>query len=287
MIVGTRGSRLAVSQTDTFVGKMSEFSKERMDVIQIKTAGDADQITDLKDMGGYGAFVRELDNALLAKEIDVSVNSMKDVPVLRNPEIMIGAVLERASCEDVVLPMRLSELPHGAVIGSSSVRRAAVLKNIRPDLEIKGLRGNIDTRLRKLDGGEYDAIILAKAGLERLGIEREMHSLSVDEFVPAPGQGAIAVACRASDTKVIDLLRKVDNADARLETETERAIMKILGGICSSPIGIYAKREGNKLRVRGMFLDGSYGRRSDSLIPTDHTFADLKRIADELKGVIK
>ncbi|MDR0778226.1 MAG: hydroxymethylbilane synthase, partial [Methanomassiliicoccaceae archaeon] len=226
MIAGTRGSRLALTQTSIFAEAMAEHSVIPSVKI-IKTAGDTDQLTDLKDMGGYGAFVRELDNALLAREIDVSVNSMKDVPVLGRGEITIGAVLKRASCEDVILPMPLEDLPHGAVVGSSSVRRSAILKSIRPDLEIRGLRGNVETRLGKLDKGDYDAIILAKAGFERLGIKREMHTLSTKEFVPAPGQGAIAIACRSSDAEILDILKNVDDAEARMETDAERTIMRI------------------------------------------------------------
>ncbi|MCL2510366.1 MAG: hydroxymethylbilane synthase [Methanomassiliicoccaceae archaeon] len=286
MIIGTRDSRLALAQTDLFVKLAAKHTGAEMKIKKIKTAGDVDQKTDLKDLGGYGAFVRELDNALLVREIDVSVNSMKDVPVFRDPEITIGAVLPRASCEDVILPMRLDDLPRGAVVGSSSVRRSVILNNIRPDLEIRGLRGNIDTRLRKLDEGGYDAIILAKAGLERLGIDREMHSLSIDEFVPAPAQGAIAVACRSSDIEAKDILRKVDDADTRAETQAERAIMKIMGGICSSPVGINAKREKNGLRVRAVFFDGTVLRRCDTVIPLDHSASDLERIAAELKGVL-
>jgi hydroxymethylbilane synthase len=253
----------------------------------IKTAGDADQLSDLRDMGGYGAFVRELDNALLAREIDVSVNSMKDVPVLGRENITIGAVMKRASCEDVILPMPIADLPRGAVVGSSSVRRSAILRSIRPDLEIRGLRGNVDTRLGKLDKGEYDAIILAKAGFERLGIKREMHTLSADEFVPAPGQGAIAVACRSSDKEIIEILKKVDDADARTETAAERTIMRMMGGICSSPIGINARKEGNGLRIRAVFFDDAETRRYDSVIPINHTLQDLQGVAAMLKGGIK
>ncbi|WP_158386744.1 hydroxymethylbilane synthase [Candidatus Methanoplasma termitum] len=185
MIIGTRDSRLALAQTDIFMELMAAVSDEKMEVKAVKTSGDIDQTTELKDMGGYGAFVRELDNALLAGDIDVSVNSMKDMPVFRGTEIIIGAVLPRAPVEDVILPMRIEDLPYGAVVGSSSVRRNFILKSVRPDLEVVGLRGNIDTRLRKLDSGKYDAIILAKAGLERLGIRREMHTLELDDFVPA------------------------------------------------------------------------------------------------------
>jgi hydroxymethylbilane synthase len=258
-----------------------------MEVKAIKTSGDIDQTTDLKDMGGYGAFVRELDNAMIAGEIDVSVNSMKDVPVFRGTEITIGAVLPRASCEDAILPMRIDELPQGAVVGSSSVRRNFILKNMRPDLDIRALRGNIDTRLSKLDSGRYDAIILAKAGLERLEIKREMHSLSLDDFVPAPGQGAIAVACRSLDKEIIKILGKADDPDTRAETQAERAIMSLMGSICSSPIGINAKREGSGLRIRAVFHDGATIRKSDSRIPLEYAFSDLERIAAELKGTVQ
>ena len=286
MIIGTRDSRLALAQTDLFVKTAAAHVRTEMKIKKIKTAGDTDQISDLKDMGGYGAFVRELDSALMAREIDVSVNSMKDVPVLRDPGIMIGAVLPRAPCEDVILPTKLDKLPFGAVVGSSSVRRSVIINHMRPDIEVRGLRGNIDTRLRKLDSGEYDAIILAKAGLERLNIRREMHTLDMDMFVPAPAQGAIAVACRSSDTETIEVLKKIDDIDTRIETQAERAIMKIMGGICSSPIGINAKREKDELRIRAIFFDGAVLRKCDTVIPADHTVSDLEKIAAELKGVL-
>ncbi len=287
MIIGTRESRLALAQTDIFIKAVAAHSDKEMRIKTIKTAGDADQTSDPKDMGGYGAFVRELDHALMMREIDASVNSMKDMPVFRELDITIGAVLPRASCEDVILPMRLDELPRGAVVGSSSVRRTVILQNIRPDLEIRGLRGNIDTRLKKLDRGDYDAIILAKAGLERLDIKREMHLLSIDEFVPAPGQGAIAVACRSSDDDTISILDKVDDAVTRKETQAERSIMKLMGGICSSPIGINAKKDGNKLRIRAVFFDGGVLRRYDSMIPLHHTASDLEEVVAGLRGDIR
>jgi hydroxymethylbilane synthase len=183
--------------------------------------------------------------------------------------------------------MRIDERPRGAVVGSSSVRRNFILKSMRPDLDIRGIRGNLDTRLSKLDSGKYDAIILAKAGFERLEIKREIHSLSLDDFVPAPGQGAIAVVCRSSDEDVINDLEKVDNKEARAETQAERKIMSIMGGICSSPIGINAKREGNGLRVRAVFFDGTTIRKIDSVIPSDHTNSDLEQIAAELRGTVQ
>jgi len=284
MIIGTRDSRLALAQTGIFMEMMADVSDISMELKPVKTSGDMDQITELKDMGGYGAFVRELDNALLAGDIDVSVNSMKDMPVFRGKEITIGAVLPRASVEDVILPIKIKDLPQGAVVGSSSVRRNFILKSIRPDLDVVGLRGNIDTRLRKLDTGNYDAIILAKAGLERLGIRREMHTLSLDDFVPAPGQGAIAVACRSSDEMIIKELAKVDDKDTRIETEAERKIMSIMGGICSSPIGINAKKQRNGLRIRASYFDGVTIRKYDSVISAEYEISDLEGIAAILKG---
>jgi len=287
LIIGTRDSRLALAQTDIFMELMAAVSDEKMEVKAVKTSGDIDQTTELKDMGGYGAFVRELDNALLAGDIDVSVNSMKDMPVFRGTEIIIGAVLPRAPVEDVILPMRIEDLPYGAVVGSSSVRRNFILKSVRPDLEVVGLRGNIDTRLRKLDSGKYDAIILAKAGLERLGIRREMHTLELDDFVPAPGQGAIAIACRSSDEKIVETLGKIDDKDARTETEAERKIMRIMGGICSSPIGINAKKQEDGLRIRATFFDGETIRKYDSVLSAKYKLSELEHIAAILKGAVQ
>lgn len=285
MIVGTRDSPLAMAQTGMFIHSFSGlFPDMRIEVRAVKTSGDIDTTSEIRDLPGYGAFVRELDNALLDHTIDVSVNSMKDVPVLDNYDVAVPSVLPRASPEDVVIPVPLNRLPEGAVVGTSSVRRAAALSHMRPDLEARPLRGNVQTRLSKLDSGEYDAIILAKAGLERVGVEVPMHSLPVEYFTPAPAQGAIAIACRNIDSATKGMLVALNDEVTFMEVSAERKIMRMLGAGCSSPVGIYARTVDGGMRI--MATSYSCGSRShvDTVIPKDHSEEHLRKIADALEA---
>ena len=286
MKIGTRESRLALRQTEIFVGKLIASSPEtRTEIISMKSLGDIDLKSPLSNMSAVGAFVRELDEALVAERIDVSVNSLKDVPTKMDSRLTVAAILERDSDRDVILPCPLEALPEGATVGTSSVRREMMLREARPDIAVKPLRGNIHTRLSKLDAGEYDAIILAKAGLERMGIDRPSFTLDESVFIPAPAQGAIAAECRADDAETIDLLKTIDHADTRAAVEAERAVMRTMGAGCSSPVGINARPEGDKLRIRAV----SYGytdspRRTDITIPKNWTERDILHISDYLTG---
>lgn len=285
MIIGTRDSRLAIAQTDLFIRAMRIAHPEiSTDVVEIKTSGDLDLTSNLDELNGYGAFVRELDSALISGSIDVSVNSMKDVPILRNDDVSIPAVLPRASVEDVMLPIPLEELHEGAMVGSSSVRRTAFLRQLRPDVRVVPLRGNVNTRLEKLDSGEYDAIILAKAGLERLGIEREMHIIDTDIMVPAPAQGAIAIACRSGDMAVMRILSDVNHKDTFDEVTLERKIMRAMGAGCSSPVGIYAKRTDGGFRLKAMHSMSGTILRSFRTLPANYSESDVEKVAEELGG---
>ncbi len=286
MIVGTRESKLALRQTEMFLDKLREKCGDvECSVVKIKALGDKDLTSPLSGMSTIGAFVRELDDALVRKEIDVSVNSFKDIPTTLRTGLRIGAVLERDSPEDVMLPCPLEDLPEGSVVGTSSVRRQYILKHLRPDLEIKQLRGNIHTRLSKLDKGEYDAIILAKAGLERMGIDRPAFVLDPDIFVPAAAQGSIAMECRMDDEETIARLLKVNHRETRLETGAERGIMKLMGAGCSSPVGINAKMHGTEVRIRAVsFTYTPEPRIVDTFIPFDYIMDDILDIADYLTG---
>jgi len=286
MIVGTRESKLAVRQTEIFVERMREkCGVDDCEVIGIKSLGDKDLKSPLSGMSVTGAFVRELDDSLLNNEIDVSVNSYKDIPTTLRDGLIVGAVLERDSPEDIILPCPLDELPEGAVIGTSSVRREHILRHVRPDVTIKPIRGNIHTRLSKLDEGEYDAIILAKAGLDRMGIERSYGILDPSVFVPAAAQGTIAIECREDDKKTIGLLKKVDDYVSRLETGAERGIMKLMQAGCSSPVGLNAKLKGDELNVRGVsFTYTPEPRWADTWIPEEFVMDEMLDIADYLTG---
>ncbi|MFA5453110.1 MAG: hydroxymethylbilane synthase [Candidatus Methanomethylophilaceae archaeon] len=286
MIVGTRESKLAMRQTQIFLDLAREQHPETEFTIKgMKSSGDLDLTSSLDELQGFGAFVRELDAALLSGTIDVAVNSMKDMPIQMPDGICIPAVLPRAAAEDVLIPCSLDELHAGAVVGTSSIRRAAMLKSLRPDLNTAQLRGNIQTRISKLDDGEYDAIILAKAGLDRMSIQHKMSVLSIDDFIPAPAQGAIAVTCRSDKPDVISILRCINDQSTLTEVTVERGLMRLMGAGCSSPIGINAKLSSKNIRVRAISFEYSeIPIKIDVTIPIDYTKQDLFLIASSLKG---
>ena len=286
MRIGTRESKLAMRQTEIFCERMSELNPDvQCDVVGLKSLGDIDLTSPLDKMAATGAFVRELDEAMKQDRIDCSVNSLKDIPIDVDPELTIVAIFPRDSDEDVILPCPLEDLPEGARVGTASVRRRNMLKEVRPDLVIENLRGNIHTRLKRLDDGDFDAIILAKAGLDRMGIDRPMHVLDKGSFVPAPAQGAIAVECRKDDADVVAALRKLDHMPTRIAVGVERGIMKLMGAGCSSPVGINAVVDGDVVHVRAV----SYGytdepRRVEKDLPCDYVMDELLDIADYLTG---
>jgi hydroxymethylbilane synthase len=264
--IGARGSRLSLWQTNHVIDLLKSAWPELVTEIEvISTTGDRQLDTPLPLLGGKGAFTEELDKALLHRTIDFAVHSLKDLPVDFQSELMIGAIPTRASVADVMISRsgkNLRELPTGAVIGTSSPRRSAQLLLARPDLKTISIRGNIDTRVRKaLDpDGPYDAIVLARAGLERLGqLDTITEELRLEVMLPAPGQGALAVECRSNDREISQLLDPIDHAWTHFATTAERAFLKGLGGGCSSPVAAYGWFEADELHLQGRVIatDGS------------------------------
>lgn len=286
MRVGTRESKLAMRQTEIFCQRMAGANPGiDCEVVGLKSLGDIDLTSPLNQMAATGAFVRELDEAMIKGAIDCSVNSLKDIPIDVNKELMVVAVFPRDADEDVILPCPLEDLPQGARVGTASVRREKQLHEVRPDLEIVNLRGNIHTRLQRLDDGDFDAIILAKAGLDRMGIDRPMHVLDKTRFIPAPAQGAIAVECRKSDDATRIALQRLDDMPTRIATGVERGIMKLMGAGCSSPVGINATVEGDMVRVRAVSYDYTEEpRRVETVLPCDYIMDELLDIAEYLTG---
>lgn len=286
MRVGTRESKLAMRQTEIFCQMMAGANPDiDCEVVGLKSLGDIDLTSPLNQMAATGAFVRELDEAMIKGAIDCSVNSLKDIPIDVNKELMVVAVFPRDADEDVILPCPLEDLPQGARVGTASVRREKQLHEVRPDLEIVNLRGNIHTRLQRLDDGDFDAIILAKAGLDRMGIDRPMHVLDKTRFIPAPAQGAIAVECRKSDDATRIALQRLDDMPTRIATGVERGIMKLMGAGCSSPVGINATVEGDMVRVRAVSYDYTEEpRRVETVLPCDYIMDELLDIAEYLTG---
>ncbi len=246
LTIGTRGSALARWQTDWVIARLKSVWPELDCPIKLfHTSGDKILDKPLPEIGGKGLFTEELENALKTGEIDLAVHSLKDLPIDDAPGLTIGAVCERENPRDVLVSRQyhtLKHLPHGARVGTSSLRRSAQLLAARPDLQILSLRGNVDTRLRKAMQGEYDAIVLAAAGVLRLGFASHISEyLSYDVMLPAPGQGAMAVQCRNDDHSTLDLLKPIDHLPTRSAVLAERAFLKGLGGGCSAPVAALAE----------------------------------------------
>jgi hydroxymethylbilane synthase len=264
--IGTRGSPLALAQTERMRACLCDrfpYTMEQgaVEVVLIRTTGDRVQNRPLADIGGKGLFSKEIDEAMLAGSIDLAVHSAKDLPTWLVGGIVLGAVLTRGDPRDVLIggAMCVAELPAGAVVGTSSLRRQAQLLARRPDLRVVPLRGNIHTRLRKTAQGDVAATLLARAGLDRLGLADVGAVLSTAEMLPAVGQGAIGVTCRADDDEMRVLLMAIGDAAAHEEVRAERAMLAALDGSCRTPIGGLARVEGATIRLRGLIAmpDGS------------------------------
>ncbi|MGB7257632.1 MAG: hydroxymethylbilane synthase [Pseudolabrys sp.] len=264
--IGTRGSPLALVQAGEVRARLAvALKRDPLDIELkiIRTSGDMIQDRPLAEAGGKGLFTKEIEEALLAGAIDIAVHSAKDMPTLLPEGLVLAACLEREDPRDVLICHRaksLATLPRNAKLGTSSLRRQAIAKRARPDLEIVPLRGNVETRLRKLDDTTVNATILALAGLKRLGIaDRATTILSVEEFLPAVGQGAIALETRANDDHTRALLMSIDDADTSTAVEAERAFLGVLDGSCKTPIAGHAIIYGPTIQFRGLIAkpDGS------------------------------
>lgn len=265
LFVGTRASSLALWQANHVVGRLRATTPElNIHVARITTQGDRLRDRALSQIGDKGLFVKEIEDALLAGEIDLAVHSLKDVPTELPDGLAVGAILEREDPRDALVTAdgrsSLATLPVGARVGTSSLRRQAQLLAVRPDLQVVDLRGNVDTRLRMLDTEKYDAIVLARAGLVRLGhAEAITESLAVDVMLPAVGQGALCIEIRAEDRNVKNVVALLDHQPTHQAALAERAFLHRLGAGCQAPIGAYASMSDTRLHLRGLVasLDGS------------------------------
>jgi hydroxymethylbilane synthase len=268
--LGTRGSQLAVAQTEEAKRRLQAAHPDLADddaieIVIIKTTGDVEQKRRLAEIGGKGLFVKELEDALHDGRIDAAVHSMKDVPTRLPEGLILTAMLPRVDPRDAWFCDRadsIAALPEGAVVGTGSLRRQAQILAQRPDLKVVNFRGNVHTRLRKLQDGEVDATMLAMAGLQRMGmIEKARMALEPEELLPAVGQGAIGVEVRAADSATIDRMRAIDHADSTLRVGAERACLDVLDGSCRTPIGVLAElsddRRDMRLRALVAATDGS------------------------------
>ena len=293
--IGTRGSPLALVQARTVRARLAValgVDEAAIELVIIRTSGDIIQDRPLAEEGGKGLFTKEIEEALLDGRIDLAVHSAKDMPTLLPAGLMLAACLEREDARDVFISRKassLADLPQGATLGTASLRRQAIAKRARGDLRVVPLRGNVETRLRKLDAGEVDATILALAGLKRLGlVEYATKIMSAEEFLPAVGQGAIGIEARADDTRTRELLVRIDHADTSTAIACERAFLAELDGSCKTPIGGHANISGDTIGFRGLIArpDGSaahdiagHGSRKDAIVIGADAGRELKHRA--------
>jgi hydroxymethylbilane synthase len=278
--LGTRTSQLALWQTNHVVAQLQHhFPQLQCQLIHLITQGDKRLDRPLPEIGGKGLFTAELEEALRQHEIDIAVHSLKDLPVEDPADLIIGAILSREDTRDVLVARQgwtLATLPQGAIVGTSSLRRQAQLLAARPDLDVRSIRGNVDTRLRKVLSGEYHAAVMAGAGLARLGLTEHISEwLAPDIMLSAPGQGALAVQCRANDPAVHSLLAAIADPEAAATTTAERQLLLRLGGGCSAPVGAWAQVQGSEilLRARVASVDGTHVFDASARGPNPHRVA--------------
>ena len=288
-VIGTRGSRLALRQTELVLEALQRAHRKAVfQVKTIRTTGDRQGSVALSEFGGWGVFVKELERALQSRQIDVAIHSLKDLPTELSAGLTLAAITARADVRDVLVSRDgggLESLPAGSLVGTGSPRRTAQLLTLRPDLKVAQLRGNVDTRLRKVAEGEVDAAVMAAAGLARLGrLERASETFSLEAMLPAVGQGALALEARQDDAEVLALVAAVDHRPTRLATAAERAFLRRLGGGCHIAVAALGTVEGDRLHLRGLVADTSGQRilRGEIDGAADEAAALGERLAEQL-----
>ncbi|MEX1100941.1 MAG: hydroxymethylbilane synthase [Actinomycetota bacterium] len=279
--IGTRGSRLALAQAEDVASRLRATGNGG-ELVPIETSGDRGVPADASPQGLKGLFVTEIVRALIDGDVDLAVHSAKDLPAENTEGVVLAAVPPRESALDLLVSRDGAVAP-GSVVGTSAVRRRAQLAASRPELTVRELRGNVDTRLAKLEAGEVDALVLAEAGLARLGITpAHATRLALEEMVPAPGQGALAIQCRAGDERARAAIDLLDDVPSRTALEAERALMLRLGGGCALPLGGYAIVRRRDVHLTGLVAspDGARIARAEALAPSPHDAA--ARVADDL-----
>jgi hydroxymethylbilane synthase len=289
LTLATRRSKLALAQSRAFA-KTLVAANPGLDVreLEVVTSGDRIQDRRLQDIGGKGLFIKELEEALFDGRADFAVHSIKDVPAELAEGLTIACIPEREDPRDALASRSgatLAELPEGAKIGTSSLRRAVCLRLARPDLLVEPVRGNVDTRLRKMEEGQFDAIVLALSGLRRLGIaDRATEVLSVELSLPAIGQGALGIECRSADARVADALSRVAHTETTLCVSAERALLAAVEGDCKTPVAAHAMRDADAMWLRGLLAepDGSRPRTGERRIPFPNDASEAAAIGRDL-----
>jgi len=244
-IIGTRGSQLAQIYTEKVINNLKKVSSSHIETKKIVTSGDENQKDRLSNIGGKGLFSKKIEIELINNNIDIAVHALKDMPSIETEGLITNFYLKRNSPNEIFISnnnIKFQDLKPNSIIGTSSYRREYQLKSIRSDLNYKLIRGNVDTRIKKLENGDYDAILLSKAGIEALGLTNKItHEFNTEELIPCAGQGIIAIQCRENDQEIINILEKINDNQSRIIANAERNVLKILEGDCDTAVGVYAK----------------------------------------------
>ncbi|HEU5487988.1 MAG TPA: hydroxymethylbilane synthase, partial [Candidatus Nitrosotalea sp.] len=261
-IIGTRGSLLSLTQTNWVVSEIQRKSPQtELEIVTIKTQGDTDA-RPLFTINQKGIFEKEIDRAVAEKKVDFAVHSLKDIPADLPEDLVLACVPKREEANDVFIARdgsTLEMIKKGALVGTSSLRRAVQITRVRPDLTVKPIRGNIETRIRKVHDGEFDGVVLAQAGISRLGLDVKFQRLPMDTFPPSPGQGALGIVSRRDNLSLIDLLKKIEDPEARNAVEAERSLSMFVDSGCRFPVGAFAHRDNDRLKLKVIVysIDGS------------------------------
>ena len=286
--VGARGSKLSIAQTDWVISELQKTdSSLSFDIKPITTKGDTDT-RPLFAMEQKGIFEKEIDRAVFEKEVDFAVHSLKDVPSQLDPNLIISCIPKREAVNDVLITrdgFDIEEIPSGSVIGSSSLRRAVQVTRKRPDVIVKPVRGNIETRIKKVEEGKFDGIVLAQAGITRLGTDTKISKLPINDFLPSPGQGALAIVSRKDNSSTLEMLKKIEDYSSRMEIEAERALSDSVDSGCRFPVGAVATSDANSLTLK-VAVYSMDGKKSIILVKTgsiEEPHALGRLLGDELR----
>jgi len=253
-IIGTRGSQLAQIYTEKVINHLKKVSSTHIETKKIVTSGDENQKDRLSNIGGKGLFSKKIEIELINNNIDIAVHALKDMPSIETEGLITNFYLKRNSPNEIFISndnINFLDLKPNSIIGTSSYRREYQLKSIRSDLDYKLIRGNVDTRIKKLENGDYDAILLSKAGIEALGLTNKItHEFNTEELIPCAGQGIIAIQCRENDQEIINILEKINDDQSRIIANAERKILKILEGDCDTAVGVYAKIDKDLVNIK-------------------------------------
>ena len=289
IVIGTRGSKLAMIYAENVKNELKKYFPNKIELKKIVTTGDQKQDERLSEIGGKGLFSTQIEKELINKSIDIAVHALKDMPTIETSNLITNNFLKRNSPNEILISknnIKFEDLEPDSVIGTSSYRREYQLKKKRSDLKYKLIRGNVDTRIQKLEKGDYDAILLSKAGIDSLKLEHKIsQEFSIDELIPCAGQGIIAIQCREDDNEIKKLLENINDQDTRTVANAEREVLKVLEGDCDTAVGVFAKSNGEKVDLLSELfsVDGKHRYFIKKSVKKDNIKSTSRMVGEQLK----